>query len=314
LEAGGPSRRLASVMHSLSGVFCALWTPTNRDGAILWPALERNLEFITGAGIHGFMALGSTAEFPHLSVGQRKEILERIVRTQLPVIANVSDVSHRVAIDLARHARDAGAVAIAMLPPWFFPASQADLAEFFISVAKGSGMPLVLYNFPEVSGKKIEADTIKRVADEVRVLAVKQSGGDFQYHHDLLRLAQQNAFAVLTGADTRLGKCLMMGCAGAVSGLANAIPEVLVRLYNLVQKKETAPRESALLMELAERMTRIEFPYNVKAAIAARGYETGEPKNPPSAGTLERYGALREDLTRLFASHAKLFRQDEQDL
>jgi dihydrodipicolinate synthase/N-acetylneuraminate lyase len=297
-------------MHTLSGVFCALWTPTDRSGAVLWPALERNLKFIVDSGIHGFMALGSTAEFPHLSIAQRKEILLRIVRTQLPVIANVSDVSHRTAIDLALHAREAGAVAIAILPPWFFPAPQPDLAEFFIAIAKQSGMPLVLYNFPEVSGKKIEIDTIKRVVDQVRVLAVKQSGADFQYHFDLLNLAQRHSFSVLTGADTRLGKCLLMGCTGTVSGLANAVPDVLVRLYNQVQKKETAPRESALMMELAERMAQLEFPFNVKAAIAARGYETGEPKNPVSPETFRRYEALREDLKTLFTLHQKLLGLD----
>src|SRR5688572_22076396 len=225
-------------MHTLSGVFCALWTPTDQSGAVLWPALERNLKFIVDSGIHGFMALGSTAEFPHLSITQRKEILERVVRTQLPVVANVSDVSHRVAIDLALHAKEAGAVAIAVLPPWFFPAPQADLAEFFIAIAKQSGMPLALYNFPEVTGKKIEIETIKRVADQVRVVSVKHSGSDFEYHHDLLRLAPQHSFSVMTGWDTRLEKCLTMGCSGTVSGLANAVPDVLVRLYDLVQKKE----------------------------------------------------------------------------
>jgi dihydrodipicolinate synthase/N-acetylneuraminate lyase len=297
-------------MHTLAGVFCALWTPTDRSGAVLWPALEHNLKFVTDSGIHGFMALGSTAEFPHLTIPQRKEILARIARTQLPVIANVSDVSHRVAIDLALHAKQVGAVAIAVLPPWFFPASQPDLAEFFITIAKNSGMPLVLYNFPEVTGKKIEIDTIQRVTGEVRVLAVKHSGADFSYHHDLLRLAQQHSFSVLTGADTRLGKCLMMGCSGTVSGLANAVPDVLVRLYNQVQKKETAPRECALMVELAERMAQIEFPFNVKAAIAARGYETGEAKNPVSSETFQRYETLLADLKALFNSHRKLLGRD----
>jgi dihydrodipicolinate synthase/N-acetylneuraminate lyase len=295
------SATLLSTMHTLSGVFCALWTPTDRHGGVLWPALERNLQFVVDSGIHGFMALGSTAEFPHLSITQRKEILARIVRTQLPVIANVSDVSHRAAIDLALHAKQVGAVAIALLPPWFFPASQADLADFFISVARTSGMPLALYNFPEVSGKKIELETIKRVAGEVRVLAVKHSGADFNYHHDLLRLGQECSFSVLTGWDTRLAECLKMGCAGTVSGLSNAVPDILVRLYGKVQKKENAPDETALMSELAERMAQVEFPYNVKAAIAARGFETGEPKNPVSSETQRRYEALFHDLKSLYA-------------
>lgn len=288
-------------MHTLSGVFCALWTPTDESGAVLWPALERNLKFIADSGVHGFMALGSTAEFPHLSIMQRKEILARVVRTQLPVVANVSDVSHRVAIDLALHAKQVGAVAIAVLPPWFFPTSQSDLAEFFIAVAKSSGMPLALYNFPEVTGKKIEIDTIKRVADQVRVLAVKQSGADFQYHHELLRLAQQYSFSVLSGADTRLAECLRMGCSGTVSGLANSVPDVLASIYRQVEKKEGANRESAFMAELGARMDSLEFPYNVKAAIAARGFETGQAKNPASSETLRRYEALVQNLKSLYA-------------
>lgn len=288
-------------MHSLSGVFCALWTPTDQAGAVLWPAFDRNLEFIVGSGIHGIMALGSTAEFPHLSIAQRKEILERVVRTQLPVVANVSDVSHRVAMDLALHARQVGAAAIAVLPPWFFPASQSDLAEFFITVAKGSGMPLALYNFPEVTGKKIELDTIRRVADQVRILAVKQSGADFQYHYELLGLGKQYSFSVMSGADTRLAECLRIGCSGTVSGLANSVPDVLTSIYKQVQNKGAASRESAFMTELGARMDSLEFPYNVKAAIAARGFETGQPKNPASPETLRRYDALVQDLKSLYA-------------
>ena len=67
-------------MVRLRGVFCALWTPTDAEGEVLWNELERHVDFLVAAGIHGFMALGSTAEFPHLSLNQRKQILKRLVR------------------------------------------------------------------------------------------------------------------------------------------------------------------------------------------------------------------------------------------
>ena len=257
------------------------------------------------------MALGSTAEFPHLTPQQRNEVLLRIARSALPVIANVSDVSHRVAIELALQAKDAGAVAIATLPPWFFPISQADLAEFFITIGKHSGLPLVLYNFPEVTGKKIEVETIRRVVDEVRVLAVKQSGGDFGYHHELLRLAQRHSFSVLSGADNRLGECLAMGCSGTVSGLANAVPEVLVKIYQRAQKGEKSERESELMTQLGEKMISIEFPHNVRAAIAARGFETGEPKNPVSQETGRKYQHLLGGLKVLYEKYGDCLRRDK---
>src|SRR6187402_2884677 len=116
----------------LSGVICAFFTPTDRDGAVLWDAFDHNLRFVLDRGAHGIMALGSTAEFPHFELALRKQILERITaacraKGNLPVIANISHVSCRAAIELARHAKSCGANVGAILPPWFFPVEQRDL-------------------------------------------------------------------------------------------------------------------------------------------------------------------------------------------
>lgn len=292
-------------MHKLRGVFCALWTPADAKGEVLWDDLEKHVDFLIGAGIHGFMALGSTAEFPHLSIAQRKQILKRIIRRKLPVIANVSDVSHRNVIALAQHAKESGATAIAVLPPWFFPMAQRDLAEFFITIAKESEMPLVLYNFPEVTGKKLEIETIRRTADAVQVIAVKQSGADFDFHHKLHALGKEQNFAVLTGADNRLDEALKIGCTGTVSGLANAVPEILCYVFRNYAARERSA-ESRFMGELGKRMSKIEFPLNVKAAIAARGFETGALKNPASRETTAAYESLKEELQKFFATNASL--------
>ena len=282
-----------------------MWTPTDSEGEVLWTELDRHIDFLIGAGIHGFMALGSTAEFPHLSLNQRKQILKRIIRRKLPVICNVSDVSHRNVIGLALHAKETGADAIAVLPPWFFPMAQRDLAEFFIKIAKESGMPLVLYNFPEVSGKRIEIETIRRTADAVKVVAVKQSGGEFDFRHKLHALGKEMGFSVLTGADTRLEEALKIGCTGTVSGLANAVPEVLCHVYKNYASRERSA-ESRFMSELGKRLSIIEFPLNVKAAIAARGFETGALKNPASQETANSYETLKADLEKFFAAAAPL--------
>ena len=288
-------------MHHLSGVFCALWTPTDPAGEILWSGLNRHINSLTAAGIHGFMALGSTAEFPHLTLEQRKQILARLADTKLPLIANVSDISHRHAVHLSRHAKEVGAVASAILPPWFFPLAQRDLAQFFITISQESSMPLVLYNFPEVTGKKIELDTIRRVAEMVPVLAVKQSGGEFAYHHDLLKLSREVGFSVLTGADTQLEEALKLGCAGTVSGLANAVPETLCQVFDAFGRGESSSDKSAFLSELGRCVGSLEFPLNVKAAIAARGFETGALKNPITEETRLAYENLKKELEALFS-------------
>jgi len=281
-------------MEKLAGVFCAFWTPSDDRGEILWPAFERNLEFVLRAGVHGIMALGSTGEFPQLSPAQRKAALEKIIAAcrrhgNRPVIANVSDVSHRQAIDLARHAKASGAAMAAVLPPWFFPIEQRDLAEFFIAIGRAADLPLGLYNFPEVARAKIELPTIEAVARQVRVAAVKQSGAEFSYHQPLLELGRRLGFSVLTGADTRFAEALALGCAGTVSGLANAVPEPLVSIFHHFQAGRDSSAETRLVSAVESGMAPLFFPWNVKAAIAARGLETGEPKNPASPETWETY-------------------------
>jgi dihydrodipicolinate synthase/N-acetylneuraminate lyase len=293
-------------MQPLAGIFCAFWTPTNAQGEVLWSAFDDNLEFVLNAGVHGVMALGSTAEFPHFNVETRKRIIERIgtacgERGYLPVIANVSHVNCSRAIELARHAAGCGARVAAVLPPWFFPVEQRDLAEFFITIGRESGLPLGLYNYPEVCGKRIELETIRRVAETVRVAIVKQSGGEFAYHRELLALGAELKFQVLTGADTRLPEALELGCTGTVSGLSNAAADVLVAIHRRFKNGEDTRAHALFMTAISEHIGALPFPLNVKAAIAARGFETGEPKNPVSRETEATYRNTVASLQSLYA-------------
>jgi dihydrodipicolinate synthase/N-acetylneuraminate lyase len=294
------------VIEQLQGIYCALWTPTDMDGHVLWPELEKHLSFVLDRPVAGIMALGSTGEFVHFSLSQRQELLEKIIARckarGRQVIANVSDVQVRNAIALARSAKSLGADCIAVLPPWFFPLERRDLAEFFIAVARPSDLPLMLYNFPEVSGKKIELETIRLVAKNTKLVAVKQSGADFSYHHELVRLGRELGFAVLTGADTRLEEALQLGCSGTVCGLANSVPGVLAEIFNSFKRGQRSPEKTAFMTELARRMAPLLFPLNVKATIEALGFETGASKMPVSAETAGIYERVVHDLKAHFQS------------
>lgn len=291
-------------MDKLAGVFCAFWTPADPDGEVLWEAFDANLDWVVRSGVNGVMALGSTAEFPHFNLEERKTILERILRAcrprEVPVLANISAVQHRHAIELARHAKAAGASVISILPPWFFPIEQRDLIEFFVTIGRAADLPVALYNYPEVTGTKIALSTIQEVARRIPVIAVKQSGGDFEYHHELLRLGRELGFGVLTGADTQLEKTLALGCRGTVSGLANAVADLLSRIYCNFQTGASSQNETDFISRLGAAIRPLPFPLNVKAAIAARGFETGAPKNPISPRTGEAYEETVPKLQQLY--------------
>jgi len=290
--------------NPLAGVFPAVWTPTDCVGNLLVPELRANLTFLKRHGVNGFMALGSTGEFPLLELVTRKQLLEEVIAAagSLPVLANISDARHWIVADLGRFARQIGARAVAVLPPYFYHVAQCDLVEFFLRAADASELPLVLYNFPERTGIRIELETIAAVAERIPLAAVKQSGNDFAYHTALVGLGQEKRFVVFTGADTRFGEALELGAAGTISGIANAVPELLVQIFtgDMADAAEEARLASKRLEMIEPILNTLWFPLNIAALMAARGLRTGEPKEVVSAVSHQRYLEVMGDFERLF--------------
>jgi 4-hydroxy-tetrahydrodipicolinate synthase len=291
--------------NPLKGIFPAVWTPARADGSLDEQVLESNLAFLHRSGVHGLMVLGSTAEFLRFSCDERKKILEHLVAHArgLPLLANISHIRLDRAIELGKHAKSQGAFAISALPPYFYPVEQADLAEYFIRLAEAVDLPLVLYNFPEVTGKRIEVETIRAIAERAPVMGVKQSGTEFGYHIPLLELAREKNFVVMTGFDTRLAEALQLGVAGCVSGLSNAIADLLVNLYQSWVKSGAAGIETRAMQmqQIGAILGKLTFPLNVMATIEARGLNPGSFKTPVSALTITRYRLLVSELRRFYA-------------
>lgn len=287
-----------------AGIIAAIWTPTDGHGQVLGEALQTNLDFLRARGIHGLMVLGSTGEFLHLEPPARQAFLRRVKAGAgpLPLIANVTHIAPAVVAALAGDAAAAGADAIALLPPPFYRIAQSDLAEFLLRAADAAQLPLLIYNFPERCGNRVNPETIATVADRTPVFAVKQSGDEFGYHRELAALAREKDFSLFSGADTRLAEVLALGAHGLIGGCVNFVPELLLEILAAVQAghPDTAARASQRMHQLGQFLDTLEFPLNIAAAMEARGLPVGEPKGTVSAATRARYGRLRTDLSTLF--------------
>ena len=286
------------------GVITALWTPTDNHGKVLREELAVQIQFLRERGVHGLMVLGSTGEFPHLEPGARMEFLETVLSMSGPlsIMANVSDIRPSVVADLARSARGLGAQSVAVLAPWFYPLAQDDLQEFFVRTGEAAELPLFLYNFPERTGNRIALDTISKVAARTKVAGVKQSGAEFEYHQPLAALGREKGFVVFTGNEARLAEAMALGVAGCVSGLANAVPELVVEIFSAAKRGAPAgaERASRRAREVTRLVDGLEFPLNVAAAMEARGLPVGQPKSVVSAATRGRYERLVAALRSLF--------------
>ncbi len=212
-------------------------------------------------------------------MSERLKAIEAVVQgaNGLPVTVNVSDVRPDRAMDLAAKAGSAGATAIAIMPPLFFPHTQDDIVEYLFAVASKTNLPIVLYNFQERCGNNLEAETIARFVRRHPIAGFKQSGGRWEYLQELVVLGRKHHFPVFTGADTRLAEALERGAAGCVSGLSNFAPELIVGIQSAVDRGDgaTAQRLTGRLQEVGRLCDQLSYPLCVAAGLAARGFNPG---------------------------------------
>lgn len=288
------------------GILAALWLPTDSSRNLLQRELARNIAFIKAHGAHGILALGSTGEFPHLDLEQRKAALEQVaaLAAPLPVIANISDIRPHVVTELGRFARRIGLPAVAIMAPGFYPSSQADLLEHFLHAADASGLPVFLYNFPELTGTRIDLATVAAFAERAPMAGIKQSGSEFAYHQALIALGKEKNFVVFSGADTRLPEVFALGATGCIGGLVNIAPDLMVHLFRVCREGAPGDTQSAFeqLQEIGRIIDRLPFPLNVAAGMEARGLAVGEPKALVSAQSREVYRGIVDELRPRFAA------------
>lgn len=290
-----------------SGIYSAQWIPTDASGRLLRTSLARHLAYERQRGISGLLVLGSTGEFPHFTLAERKQVLATVAELAgpLPVMANITDIRPRAAIELGRHAKSLGYAAVALMPPVFYPVSQADILAYFLEVATAVDLPVMLYNFPELTGKRIDLATVAAFADRAPMAAIKQSGGEFAYHDSLIALGREKHFAVMSGSDTRLPEVFKLGASGCIGGLVNIVPEWMVtldRVYRQSGAGEGAVAATAMV-ELGRIIDQLAFPLNVAAGLEAIGLDPGAPKSVVSATSRELYAKIVRELRALFAQY-----------
>jgi len=289
------------------GIFSAQWMPTDATGRLDRASLAAHIDFERRAGISGVLALGSTGEFPHFTTEERKAALETVAElaAPLPVLCNITDIRPSAAIDLGRHAGTLGVAAVALMPPPFFPVSQADMLAYFLHVADAVKLPVMLYNFPELAGKRIELATVAAFADRAPMSAIKQSGGQFDYHRELIALGREKDFAVMSGSDTRLPEAFALGAAGAIGGLVNIVPELMVQIDRVSRQREPGDASAAaeVMRDLGRIIDQLTFPLNLAAGVEARGFDPGAPKTVVSPESRALYERIVVELTALFERH-----------
>jgi 4-hydroxy-tetrahydrodipicolinate synthase len=228
----------------LRGIIPPLVTPLSGRDTLDVPGLERLIEHVLQGQVHGLFILGTTGEAPSLSHRLRREMLDRTCRQvagRVPVLVGITDTSFVESVDLARAAADAGAQAVVVSAPYYFPAGQPELTEYLDHLVPELPLPLFLYNMPSLTKVTFETETVRRVLDMEQVVGLKDSSGDMLYFHRILGLTQaRQDWSILVGPEELLAEAVLLGAHGGVSGGANLAPSLYVSLYEATQAGDLA--------------------------------------------------------------------------
>jgi 4-hydroxy-tetrahydrodipicolinate synthase len=225
---------------SFRGVIPPLVTPLSDSDTLDQAGLERLLEHVLSGGVSGIFILGTTGEAPSLGYRLRGELIERVCRfvnRRVPVLVGITDTAFVESVRLARIAADAGAKAVVLSTPYYFPAGQTELMGYIRRISRELPLPLVLYNMPSLTKVWFDSDTLKQLAELENIIGIKDSGGDMEYFQRLLPLKELRAdWSIMIGPEHLLPDAVALGADGGVSGGANIFPRLFVQCYEAAAK------------------------------------------------------------------------------
>lgn len=247
---------------------CAMITPFDTNGALDLDTAVRHAVRLVGDGCDGLVLNGTTGESPTTSDGEKTALVRAVkdaVGTTVPVVAGVGSADTRHTVTLARAAQDAGADAVLVVTPYYSRPPQPAVEAHFRSVADAVGVPVMLYDIPGRTGTRIEVETLLRLADHPRIVAVKDCA------YDLLgstRVMADTGLAYYSGCEELNLPLYAVGGAGYVSTVANVAPGALGAVLDAFDRGETA--RAAALNQLTLPLVELMMASGLPGAVTAK--------------------------------------------
>jgi 4-hydroxy-tetrahydrodipicolinate synthase len=292
------------VTHTeLTGVLVALVTPFTADGSeIDAAALDAHVDRLIREGAHGLVPGGSTGEFTTLTLTERKQLTELVVKAadgRVPVVAGTGALSTRDAVDLAAHAAQTGASALMVVPPFYDAVELSTFKELLREIYAASQLPIMFYNIPSATGLSLTPAEIASLAEVEGVRYLKDTSGDAVALTELLQ-SHADRITTFNGWDTLTFYGIAAGAKGSVWGATNVIPELSRQLWDALAVDGDLGRGRDLWAKIYP-ICRLLEQHNYAAAV-----KTGMALTGHSAGPVRKPFALLEGEAR--AEFARLLR------
>lgn len=265
-------------------IYSALVLPCNDDESVNWESLRRLVDRQIEDGVEGFYCCGSSGEGLLMTIEERKRFVEVVVDQaagRVPVIAHIGTVRTADVIELAKHAKEVGCVAISMIPPYYYKFSQNEIAGYYEDVIKAvPDMPVILYNIPQFTGIEFSKANASRLLDNPNIIGIKHTSNNL-YSMERMATAYPEKL-LINGFDEQFLGALAMGAVATVSTTANLFAPLFVAIrdaYRMGDMAKAKVYQQALNLRV-EALCSVGIFSGTKYACTLGGIDCGKCRRP----------------------------------
>ena len=267
-----------------NGSFVALITPMQPDGTVDLDAFAKFVEWQIGQGTHGIVPVGTTGESPTLTHDEHRQVVEAAVRVaagRVKVIAGAGSNSTAEAVELTRHAKQAGADAALVVTPYYNKPTQEGMVLHYSAIADAVDLPVIIYNIPGRSVVDMTPETMGRLAKHRNIVGVKDSTANLARPLHTRRTCGKE-FIQMSGEDHTALAFLAAGGHGCISVTGNVAPRLCSEMHRAWQDGMTdqAIAIQDRLLALHDAMFVESNPGPVKYAASLLGHGTDHCRLP----------------------------------
>jgi 4-hydroxy-tetrahydrodipicolinate synthase len=284
--------------------FVAIVTCFNDDETINYEATRAQVRRQVAAG-NNIMCAGTNGDFTALTYGEKVKLLEEVVDEvggKVDVIVNAGMPATFETLQLAKEFDRIGVTGIAVITPFFIACTQDGLIRHFSTVADAVNTPVYLYDIPARTQNHIEPETARKLATHGNIAGIKDSGGAQETLAAYLQVSKEvEGFDVYSGPDHLVLWSLQNGAAGCISGLGNAMPDVLAGIVGGFNSGnlEEAQRQQEIYTAFRTDLYAHGFPpAMVKRALYLQDPSVGASRQPALLPNAEQDAHIGETLKK----------------
>lgn len=229
-----------------SGIVPPVSTIFTADGQFDEAGTAALIDDLIKAGVDGLFFLGSGGEFSQLGVEERKTIAAFAIAhvdRRVPVLIGTGGTNARETIALSQHAQQAGADGLVVINPYYWKVSGQNLIRYYQQVAESVALPILLYNFPALTGQDLTPALVKTLVETcTNIVGIKDTIDSVAHLRSMILTvkAAHPHFSVLCGFDDHLFNTLLLGGDGIISASSNFAPQLSVKLLQAFRDGDLA--------------------------------------------------------------------------